>query len=117
MTSFAKSCVKSGLVLAALVTLSAGQAQAISRYDPTRMACAQVQAAIARDGAVILRYQSRRTPGLPLYDRYVASRAFCDAGEVRDPAYVPSADRDSCPVYKCKKLEFDDPRDRFIMPD
>ncbi len=103
------------LVVAAMALMSA-QAQAISRLDPTRMSCRQVQATIAREGAVILRYSSAHTPGLPLYDRYVASRAFCNAGEVRDRAYVPSADLKSCPVYKCKPYDFDDPMNRFIFP-
>ncbi|HMM63724.1 MAG: hypothetical protein WA975_11035 [Mesorhizobium sp.] len=107
---------KSVVLLAAGLSLAAAEAQAISRHDPTRMSCGQVQATIAREGAVILRYQSRRTPGLPLYDRYVASGAYCDAGEVRAPAYVPSTDRNSCLVYKCKRVEFDRRFRRFIVP-
>lgn len=106
----------SALVVAAVLSLAAGEAQAISRHDPTRMSCRQVQATIAREGAVILRYASPRTPGLPLYDRYVASRAYCDAGEVRDPARVPSADRNSCLVYKCKRADFEHRFRRFIVP-
>ncbi|TPL60220.1 hypothetical protein FJ942_06515 [Mesorhizobium sp. B2-4-2] len=95
------------VVLAACLTLVAAKAQAISRYDPTRMECGRVQATIARQGAVILRYQSRRVPGLPLYDRYVQSQQFCTMGEVRTRAYVPSADTKSCPVYNCKRPDND----------
>lgn len=91
------------ILLAACLTLVAAQAQAISRYDPTRMSCGKVQATIARQGAVILRYQSKRVPGLPLYDRYVQNQRFCSMGEVRTRAYVPSADTKSCPVYNCKR--------------
>jgi hypothetical protein len=95
------------ILLAACLTLVAAQAQAISRYDPTRMSCGRVQSTIARQGAVILRYQSPRVPGLPLYDRYVQSPQFCTMGEVRTRAYVPSADTKSCPVYICKRVEID----------
>lgn len=95
------------ILLAACLTLVAAQAQAISRYDPTRMSCGRVQSTIARHGAVILRYQSTRVPGLPLYDRYVQSEQFCTMGEVRTRAYVPSADTKSCPVYTCKRPDYD----------
>lgn len=95
------------ILLAACLTLVAAQAQAISRYDPTRMSCGKVQGTIAWQGAVILRYQSKRVPGLPLYDRYVQSQRFCSMGEVRTRAYVPSADTKSCPVYNCKRPDND----------
>lgn len=85
--------------------LVAGNAHAISRYDPTRMSCGQVQSTVGREGAVILRYQSAR--GLPIYDRYVRSARFCDQDEVRAPAFVPSANRNSCQVFKCKRPEFE----------
>ena len=94
------------ILLAACLTLVAAEAQAISRYDPTRMSCGRVQATIASQGAVILRYQSTRVPGLPLYDRYVKDERFCNMGEVRARAYVPSADAKSCPVFICKRPEY-----------
>jgi hypothetical protein len=96
--------------------LIAAEAQAISRYDPTRMSCERVKASVAANGAVLLRYRSPRNPSLTLYDRYVVSERFCDAGETRARAYVPSADLEHCPVYKCQRFEFDDPRGRFIFP-
>jgi len=102
------------ILLAACLTLVAAEAQAISRYDPTHMSCGKVQSTIARQGAVILRYRSTRVPGLPLYDRYVQSQQFCIMGEMRTPAYVPSADTKSCPVYNCKRLEHDHFRRRFL---
>ncbi|RWA60619.1 hypothetical protein [Mesorhizobium sp.] len=106
------------ILLAALMTLVAAEAQAISRYDPTRMSCDRVQGTIARQGAVILRYQSTRVPGLPLYDRYVRDERFCDLGEVRKRAYVPSADAKSCPVFVCKRPDFDRRfRRRFLQSD
>jgi hypothetical protein len=102
------------ILLAACLTLIAAEAQAISRYDPTHMSCAKVQSTIARQGAVILRYQSTRVPGLPLYDRYVQSEQFCTIGEARKRAYVPSADTKSCPVYICKPVEVDHFHHRFL---
>ncbi len=102
-----------------LLTLSfciaAGNAWAISRHDPTGMSCAEVHATIAREGATILRYQSRRTPGLPLYDRYVADGRFCTRGEVFYPTTVPAADTGSCPVHICKVQDLDY-RDRILIP-
>jgi len=103
------------VAIAACLCLVAAEAQAISRYDPTRMSCEQVHGIIAREGAVILRYRSPRS-GMTLYDRYVSTVASCERGEVRDPRTVPSADTASCPVYSCKQAEFDDPMRRFMMP-
>ncbi|TIR43090.1 MAG: hypothetical protein E5X64_02685 [Mesorhizobium sp.] len=104
------------VLFAACLTLVAAEAQAISRYDPSRMACDSVRATIAREGAVILRYRSTRTPGLPLYDRYVRSQRFCNMGEVRARASVPSADTKSCIVYKCKRVDTDRRFRRRIFP-
>ncbi|TIV97937.1 MAG: hypothetical protein E5V85_13055 [Mesorhizobium sp.] len=104
------------ILLAACLVLVAAEAQAVSRYDPTRMSCDRVQATIARQGAVILRYQSSRVPGLPLYDRYVRDERFCNMGEVRSRAYVPSADTRSCPVYVCKRPDFDRHFRRRLFP-
>ena len=102
------------ILLAACLVLVAAEAQAVSRYDPTRMSCDRVQATLARQGAVILRYQSTRVPGLPLYNRYVSDARFCSPGEVRSRAYVPSADTKSCAVYVCKRPDFDHFRRRFL---
>ncbi|TIS87429.1 hypothetical protein [Mesorhizobium sp.] len=105
------------VLLAICLTLVAAEAQAISRYDPTRMSCGRVQATIAREGAVILRYPSGRVPGLPLYDRYVQTHQFCNMGEVTARASVPSADTRSCTVYKCKRPETNRHFRRRILQD
>jgi hypothetical protein len=102
------------VLLAACLTLVAAEAQAISRYDPTRMSCGKVQSTIAREGAVILRYRSTRVPGLPLYDRYVQSQRFCNLDEARTRASVPSADTKSCLVYNCKKVDSQRFRHRIL---
>jgi len=100
-----------GLCLA-MVTM---QAQAVSRYDPTRMGCAEVRATIDGEGAVILRYRSPRNPSLPIFDRYVSHAGYCKFDEWAAPAYVPSADRASCPVRKCERLEPFDGRGIFPL--
>ena len=102
-------------LLAFALCMAAGNAWAISRHDPTAMSCADVQATIAREGAVILRYRSARTPSLPLYDRYVADGRYCTTGEIVYPASVPAADTGACPVHLCKIPDLDD-RDRFFFP-
>ena len=107
--------VMTKILLALGLCLISAEAQAISRYDPTSMNCAKVQATLAREGAVILRYQSTRTPGLPLYNRYVGSERFCERGEAFYPAYVPTADMKSCPVHICKTMDLDD-NDRIFLP-
>ncbi|MBX3598515.1 MAG: hypothetical protein KF874_13170 [Rhizobiaceae bacterium] len=85
----------------ALGLLLAGPAHAISRYQTMSMSCAQVQAALKRDGAAILRWQSKRTPGLPLYGRYVSDQRFCEFGQVIDLDTVPTADNPACTVRQC----------------
>ena len=104
------------VLIALSLLLVSFEAQAISRYNSTSMSCNEVKATVRREGAVILRYQSTRTPGLPFYDRYVRSQSFCDMGEVRARASVPSADTNSCIVYKCKRVETDRHFRRRIFP-
>ena len=89
------------LSLAAALIFVATEAAAINRYDPTQMSCAEVQAAIEREGAVILRYASGTIFGLPRYDRYVSGHSWCAQGEVVRSAGVPSADTQYCRVKKC----------------
>lgn len=92
-------------IMASGMCLTTVQAQAISRYDPARMSCGAIQDRVAREGAVILRYTSKRN--LPVYDRYVVNNRFCPAGQVRERAYVPSTDARSCPVYRCVQPQFE----------
>jgi hypothetical protein len=99
--------MKKALLLAAGLCLLAVEAQAISRYDPTRMGCDEVRARVAREGAVILRYRSPRNPNLTLFDRYVSSDRMCQSHERAVRAYVPSADAQSCPVLRCEPRMFD----------
>lgn len=100
-------------ILAALGMLAAvSDAHAIQRYTSTNMTCAEVQATIRADGAAIMRYTSRRTPGLPLYGRYVRNGSFCTMGEAAERVYIPASDTASCPVRECRQIDYDD---RFII--
>ena len=97
--------------MAAIVPLLlvAGEASAISRYDVGTMSCDRVQGIIQSEGAAILRWRSKRT-SMTLYDRFVYSRAYCQASETTDYASVPTADDPTCAVKKCVEIEFFDNR-------
>ncbi|WP_274628061.1 hypothetical protein [Arvimicrobium flavum] len=96
-------------VLAALcLMLVASEASAIERYNSSRMNCSRVQATINADGAAIMRYPSKFTPGLQLYGRYVRHGGFCTAGEYAERVFITASDTRSCPVRECKRIEVDD---------
>lgn len=97
-------------VLVALsLSLVSAEALAISRYNSQSMSCGSVQAAIQREGEAILRYSSARTPGLPLYDRYVANGTYCGYGESAETTSVPASDTRSCLVLVCKEITYSEP--------
>lgn len=102
------------IILALAFAATIVPAHAISRYNSERMSCQAVQSAIRNEGAVILRYQSKRTPGFQLYDRYVLHDGFCQFGQFADTATVATKDRASCPVRKCVQ-RFPDDDDLFFM--
>ncbi|HWK63500.1 MAG TPA: hypothetical protein VNS34_01065 [Rhizobiaceae bacterium] len=98
------------LVVGALsLSLVSGEALAISRYNSQSMTCDSIQAIIQREGAAILRYASTRTPGLPLYDRYVADGTYCSYGESAEVTSVPARDTPSCLVLSCKEITYSEP--------
>ncbi|MEM6464236.1 MAG: hypothetical protein AAF724_20205 [Pseudomonadota bacterium] len=93
-------------LLTLCMVMVAFPALAINRYNVTAMSCAAVQAAVQRDGAAILRWQSPRNPGLPIYDRYVRNTLYCDYNEYATPAFVPSRDNPNCRVRNCTDDDF-----------
>jgi hypothetical protein len=93
--------------LALAVTLLPLQAQAISRYNSTSMSCADVRATVRAEGAAIMRWRSARS-GVQRYGRFVAHDGFCASAERAEWSHIPSADRQSCPVYECKQYSPDD---------
>lgn len=89
------------LILASLaIIMATSSSHAISRYNIGGKSCGEVQSIIAREGAVILRYRSKR--GLPLYDRYVAGSRYCVSNEISVLVTVPTRDNKSCRVYRCR---------------
>jgi len=100
--------MKTKLLLALAFSLVSADAYAISRYNSQSMSCGETRAIVRDEGAVILRYRSARNPSLPLYDRYVAHRGYCEINEYAKAAWVPTSDTPSCPVYKCAPIEYDD---------
>lgn len=84
------------------------EAQAISRYETSRMSCGEVQATVRAEGEAILRYPSRTNPSIQRYDRYVSNRGFCRLGERTERVYIPTADQRSCLVLICKQIQLED---------
>ena len=90
------------LVTTALVLIiSTSSSYAISRHNSQSLSCDSVHAIIDREGAAIMRYQSRRNPGLTLFDRFVSNAAFCDTEKYPVPATIPTADTNRCEVFRC----------------
>ncbi|MBN9072767.1 MAG: hypothetical protein J0H34_14485 [Rhizobiales bacterium] len=101
-------------ILAACLMLVSFDAMAIQRYNSSGMSCARVRAILSDQGAAILRYPAKHTPGLQLYGRYVRDARWCDRGEYAASVSVPAADTRSCPVFECRRIE--GPDDLFIWP-
>lgn len=104
--------MKALIVVTSFVTLLAGPALAISRYETMSLGCREVQTTLQKEGAAILRWRSPRDPSLPIYGRYVSDARFCSSDEVSEFATVPTADRRACPVRKCIVVE---PLERRIL--
>ena len=98
-----KALIANRAMLVGLLAASvfAGPAVAEPRLNPTKMTCAQVQAAIEDYGAVTLRYSSQRVRNLPLYNRYVSKSHYCEFKKAAVPTSVPTRDRRACPVKIC----------------
>lgn len=103
------SARKRACFAAMALSLIAAEAHAINRYTSTSMTCAAAAATISSEGAAIMSHQSTRTGNL-IYDRYVRNRQFCQPNETTVRAWIPTSDRKSCPVYRCKEIQFSDLR-------
>lgn len=91
------------LVIAA--TVASSPALAISRYNSPSLTCEAARAAVLNQGAVILRYPSKRVAGMTLYDRYVRDNNQCEQHDYAARAYVPTRDNPRCPVLACKPVD------------
>jgi hypothetical protein len=83
-----------GLTTLMLVAALGAAASAQSRPDTRAMSCPQVQATIQNAGAIVL------TTGQHTYDRYVASRAYCELPYTSRVATVQTQDG-ACQVLRC----------------
>jgi hypothetical protein len=79
------------------------------------MTCQKARAAIHNEGAVILRYPSKRVASMTLYDRYIRNSRFCDANQYAEWTGVPTKDDPNCRVLNCQNLDNLD--GTFIIPD
>ncbi|AMJ62766.1 hypothetical protein [Bosea sp. PAMC 26642] len=89
--------MKSGVVLAAALTLLAEVAASQPRPSTVERSCDANRRSVAANGAIVL-----GTGGFT-YDRFVNDRSFCQLDESLDPAWVPSRDVPACFIgYRCK---------------
>lgn len=76
------------------------------RPDTLRMSCGQAAGIVRQSGAIVL------GTGPNIYDRYVASRAFCQRDEQAEPRWLATADTRQCFVgYGCER-RYGDPANR-----
>lgn len=100
---------RSSLALAAAcATLIAASGAAFARPDTRSMTCAQAQALVGRNGAVVL------TTGQYTYDRFVADGRYCDIPYIPKLTWVRTRDDRQCAVgYTCQQNS-DEPSAMFI---
>ena len=97
------------ILLAALSATMATPALAINRYNSMDYTCAEAQALINRERAVIMRYPAKHARNMTLYDRYVEDSRSCDVGYYADQDFLQTKDKKDCPVYVCRtSTDFDD---------
>lgn len=77
------------------LTVVAAASLGFARPDARAMTCSEVQALLARDGAVTL------TTGANTYDRYYAPGS-CDGTRVARPVTIATKDTSQCQVHDCE---------------
>ncbi len=80
---------------------SAIEANAIERLSATVATCAAVIDVVQRDGDVILRFPSKRIPGMTLYTRYVRNDRQCESNDRTVTKSVKTADQPQCELLVC----------------
>lgn len=83
----------------AFFSIVSTDASAVVRYMVQGMSCAEVQAAIDRDGVAILYRQGKSDAAL--YDRFVRDGSFCATGYSAARERINVSDTDNCRVTKC----------------
>lgn len=95
-------------VIGVLLLAGASQAQAISRYNSLSMSCAAANEAARAEGAVILRYPSKKVRGMTLFERAVSSSAQCGNHEYAETRFVATSDTPRCAILACAPATDDD---------
>jgi hypothetical protein len=80
-------------------------AHAITRIRGDLTPCAEIQRILRDEGAVVIRFPSKRIPDYFLYDRYVSPHYFCVPPEVPVTRRINSADNPRCVVHRCERVE------------
>lgn len=74
-----------------------------ARPDSLAMSCAQVQALVRREGAVVI------GTGPNLYERFVTDAGYCQSQRSK-PAWIPTRDQKQCLVAQvCRERRFKRP--------
>ena len=83
-----------------LALLAASSALAQGHPDSLRMSCEAARGLVSTRGSIVI------GTGANLYDRFVATRAFCQPDEMTDPVWLPTADQRQCFIgYRCKRID------------
>ncbi|MGU3494784.1 hypothetical protein ACLBXM_12140 [Xanthobacteraceae bacterium A53D] len=86
-------------ILAAAILLPAA---AMALPEGPQMTCRQAASLVQARGAAVISTAPR------VYDRYVASRAYCPQDQGNDPAWIATSDNPQCFVgYTCFDLTRD----------
>lgn len=101
MGAFVITAGRFGVVLG-LALLAAAPAGAQGRPDSLRMSCDATRGLVSTRGAIVI------GTGPNIYDRFVATRAFCQPDEMTEPVWLPTADQRQCFIgYRCKRIDYD----------
>jgi hypothetical protein len=94
--------MRTRLLLVALSILAVGSAEA--RIDVRTLTCAEAQALVRREGAIVL------TTGRHTYERFVSDHRFCERDEVTRARRMSTRDGAECRIaYICR------PRPDFLF--
>ncbi|MBL8584853.1 MAG: hypothetical protein JNL61_21815 [Rhizobiaceae bacterium] len=99
-----------------VLSIVPAEADAISRLESTSLACEDLRAKVREEGAVILRFNSKKDPSIELYERFVRDSRYCEYVERAKTTYVPAADTDSCRVFHCVAIDRDNGGPLTILP-
>ena len=93
--------MKAMIICAALVA-STSAASAVERYQASALTCAGTQAAIQKQGAVIVHFPARSQSVPPTYNRFVSSENQCETGHRIVLSTIPTKDDLNCKVSSCQ---------------